>query len=561
MARSRAYERWYLLKRKRARLASTANITWATAFAAPTAVLRTWFDNNTGPRVPITNFVTGNVTVASQAEADALAGTQVTGTITVNAAVTLQNFRVRASADDSNTAQSLVLVNGSGSNSTIRYFHLDGRRGIGTYGINGTGATQNCLVQYGEIEWCGQDPIRGCRNCTYEYMYVHNVAGWNASIHGAFDYDTMVHTDGMQTTRDGVVVRRCWIENGVDVNNTSGIILNSVEIINSYVVEYCYLDGGGHVMHAYPDISLVDPGPNWWPHATYRYNRIGRAHKNTGGSEPWAIAGVPSEYMVTTGNIWTDTLLPVPSPAHVPTPFVPSSLGSACYAWWDAEWLPSLTLSAGAVSAWASRVGSAQSFVQATSTRRPLFDATGHNGRPAVVFDGVDDYLELASHSLPSGSTACEIWMVLDQRTLASVTGSVDIFDYGGGATVSRRVRRAVASGVNRLALQNGTGSATTSLTISAGDFSGRHVVRVQFTGTNLVGQVDNLATNTVASIPGTASAARARIGATDSSTTPTAGTYSNVAISSIVVTAPLDSTQAANMLTYLSRRTGGTVL
>ena len=65
--------------------------------------------------------------------------------------------------------------------------------------------------------------------------------------------------------------------------------------------------------------------------------------------------------------------------------------------WWDAS---ALGLSDGdAVASWSDLSGNSRTLAQGTSGARPAYRATGLNGKPAVDFDGSDDYLEVDSTS------------------------------------------------------------------------------------------------------------------------------------------------------------------
>ncbi|MEZ4219299.1 MAG: LamG-like jellyroll fold domain-containing protein [Polyangiaceae bacterium] len=61
--------------------------------------------------------------------------------------------------------------------------------------------------------------------------------------------------------------------------------------------------------------------------------------------------------------------------------------------WLDATGLPS-----GSVATWTDKSGKNKHAIQASAPKQPTHSATGLNGKPAVLFDGVDDYF-----SLPTG--------------------------------------------------------------------------------------------------------------------------------------------------------------
>jgi hypothetical protein len=86
----------------------------------------------------------------------------------------------------------------------------------------------------------------------------------------------------------------------------------------------------------------------------------------------------------------------------VPTDYTEGSIAL----WFDAFSPDTVTESSGAVSAWASRVGS-KSAAQADGTRQPIYSATAHNSLPGITADGSNDRLTVANPAgLPSGTTA-----------------------------------------------------------------------------------------------------------------------------------------------------------
>lgn len=87
----------------------------------------------------------------------------------------------------------------------------------------------------------------------------------------------------------------------------------------------------------------------------------------------------------------------------------PPGVASTRAVWWATD----LSVSDGAaVSSWVDRVNGF-TVSQATSARRPTFDADGLNGRPALLFDGSDDFLGLnASGALSTATQGCVVAVV-----------------------------------------------------------------------------------------------------------------------------------------------------
>jgi hypothetical protein len=218
--------------------------------------------------------------------------------------------------------------------------------------------------------------------------------------------------------------------------------------------------------------------------------------------------------------------------------------------WWDAERSDLITQSGGLVSAWADVVGG-YSAVQSISGQRPAYSATSFNNRPGITFDGVDDCVEMAAApaSFPTGSTGCEIWALVDQLTPSGDATARRVAAYGGTTTASARAL-ARASGNQA---QAPTGDGTTSIfpTNSLVAFTGRHVVRAVFTPTSAKADVDDVANGVLATSLNT-SAGKWRIGA---NTAATAGAFSQIVASAVLVTGLLTAPQATQLYTYLNAR------
>ena len=87
--------------------------------------------------------------------------------------------------------------------------------------------------------------------------------------------------------------------------------------------------------------------------------------------------------------------------------WTPLDLGARLAIWHDAEFV---TLTSGAVSSWDDLSGNGRHATQTTAASRPTVDATGINGRPALLFDGMNDYLN--SVIFRSGTASRSVFMV-----------------------------------------------------------------------------------------------------------------------------------------------------
>ena len=233
--------------------------------------------------------------------------------------------------------------------------------------------------------------------------------------------------------------------------------------------------------------------------------------------------------------------------------FTPLDLGEALHDLWDAERGGDLTLSGGAVTAWAS-ARNGYLAVQATSAARPLWSATGFNGRPGVSFDGIDDELTYEGVGLfPIGATPCEIWWLGSQDAPASDTGVRYAFAYGGGGTsVNRALRRSVPFGNNAANANVGSGSVVT-VSSAPGNYDGRCVHRLVVGAAGSRVDLNGVAGSTTGVVPAT-TGVRTRLGA---STAAAAGGFLQGVTSLVAVTALLSDPQASRMLGWLKARGG----
>lgn len=227
--------------------------------------------------------------------------------------------------------------------------------------------------------------------------------------------------------------------------------------------------------------------------------------------------------------------------------FTPSSLGTDLYEGWDANDTALITESSGSVSAWTgNKLGVTIS--QATEAFKPVYNATSFNGAPGIAFDGSDDFLaHLSTTGLPTGTTAFEIWALVQQDALVADTTSRTCVGYGASSAGSAcQIRRRVSGGQNQVVfLTSGTGTVETTTS-----FSSRHAIRALAQNALRV-EIDG-----TASTPGSATHnlgdTRLRFGAT---AVTTAAEFWEGQIAGIWITKLLDSTQAALMLAYLTAR------
>ena len=233
----------------------------------------------------------------------------------------------------------------------------------------------------------------------------------------------------------------------------------------------------------------------------------------------------------------------------------PAQLGAARLADWNADRADLISLSGASVTSWRDEVAG-YNFAQALTASQAVYSATGFNGSPAVSPDGTDDYYEIAGGvpaGLPTGGTPCEVWSLVQQSALAADATTRNALAWGTQVAGQRRsVTRAVVSAVNRARSSAGNNSADTNATDTVVDLSTRHVIRTQMTASQVIVSVDNGATTAAANVLAGTSAVRMRLFASASTT---ANGFWSGPTRRHIITTPLTTDQAAQMLAYLLAR------
>jgi hypothetical protein len=85
--------------------------------------------------------------------------------------------------------------------------------------------------------------------------------------------------------------------------------------------------------------------------------------------------------------------------------------------WLDGSDASTITLNSGNVSQWNDKSGNGRNFSQASAAAQPAYTANQLNGLPALIFDGVDDFLDGGQVLDLIGGLA--IFMVVRQRSAA----------------------------------------------------------------------------------------------------------------------------------------------
>jgi hypothetical protein len=225
---------------------------------------------------------------------------------------------------------------------------------------------------------------------------------------------------------------------------------------------------------------------------------------------------------------------------------------SKILAMWDAEDSNLITNATG-VSSWTDNVAGI-AVTQATTTKQPIWSATSFNGKAGVLFDAVDDILEVAPlpAAIPSGTTECEAWMLCSQDALTTDSVIKTGFAWGGGTVVDERlVQRRVSASANRAFVGNADGTTQHVVSDTAVNINTHHVIRCEYLATLTALTVDGAGRATVANnqITGTT---RLRIGG---NALNTANSWWKGQIAVFMITQPLAVDEAAQLLSDLSAR------
>jgi hypothetical protein len=179
-------------------------------------------------------------------------------------------------------------------------------------------------------------------------------------------------------------------------------------------------------------------------------------------------------------------------PATVP--WVPTDLGAALKAWWNADDHGTANMTdagAGLISAWKDRVGGLNT--TATTTARPTWAATSFNSAFAsLTFDGVANVLAGVGAAyasiLPVGATAGEIWGLADQTETAGSNNN--LFGYGGTSASGRVLARVLVTATSRARISD----ESVTLTDTAATFSGPTIIGGAWAGTVESGRINGSA-------------------------------------------------------------------
>ena len=238
-------------------------------------------------------------------------------------------------------------------------------------------------------------------------------------------------------------------------------------------------------------------------------------------------------------------------PVSPPEAWTPFHLGDALLGYWDAEDSASITLSGSNVTAWADRKGG-YTPTQATVANQPTWSATAMNGRPGLVFDGVDDFLELtpAPASFPIGANPSEIWVLVNQAAPGTSAGLKTAIGYGS-TSAARQIARVDASGTSRARAVIGYGANSANAIDTIVDFTGNHFARAIYGPTSTSISADGASAISVIVTPNT-TGIRLRIGA---GAGDVIASYWSGSINCILITSSIGIDQSNQIMNYMKYR------
>ncbi|WP_425065134.1 hypothetical protein [Reyranella sp.] len=228
-------------------------------------------------------------------------------------------------------------------------------------------------------------------------------------------------------------------------------------------------------------------------------------------------------------------------------------LGDDLYAWWCGDDHGSSLMTddgLGRISSWKDRKHRIN--LTAATTARPTWSATGFNSsKPAPVFDGAASCLRGTDLSLlPTGSTPCEIWALVEfTGALGTTSGRIPI-SYGG---VSGATRRQVAF-TNQTAASFTVGDGATNTANLVASAQPRSVlpkvIGALFTGTTIAGRNDGYPGLSIAAASLATTATRFAIG---SNNLNTAGNFFPGVIRQVLITKILSIANRLRMEGWLA--------
>lgn len=226
-----------------------------------------------------------------------------------------------------------------------------------------------------------------------------------------------------------------------------------------------------------------------------------------------------------------------------------AALGADLLAYWDATRPETMTIGGGnVVSSWRDLIAN-YNVAQASAPSMPVYNPTVFGGEPAVVFDGIDDYLRMIPSPLPTGPNPWSVYCCLSQDDPSSGTAR-RVVASGNGNSDSRHVGSRLSSSKRTIFGLYGNGSAPVINDVS-NHYVGRIFAGTVFTGTG--GTV--LANDATAALPaGTDASITTRLSFGSTSENSPGGFWLG-SVAAILITRPLSSDKATTLQRWLMKR------
>lgn len=236
-----------------------------------------------------------------------------------------------------------------------------------------------------------------------------------------------------------------------------------------------------------------------------------------------------------------------------PVSFLPSDLGAKLILWYDAEDPSTMTMDQG-VSSWNDKAGAYPVTQSTDPTKQPLFSANAVNGRPGLLFDGVDDVLMGAGLGPSRGPTGLdrEIWFLGSQLTADPVTATSAFFRMGSSTTARFWGRRVRLNGISGFSMTGGDGATEFPANVADPPFNGVVMARGRLSADGVRASLNGGAESFTSFAASISSNTSVTVGALNSGSG-----FWNGAMNSLLLTEPLTDTEAANLTAYLKGRAG----
>lgn len=268
--------------------------TWQAAWDTKSvATLRTWFSINTGPRIPLTKVINGEVIVTSQEQADALVGATINGHIIVNKPnIELRDFFIMGDGHP-------ILIDHRVGSNGLRIHHVEVNS---QYNENTVRCISGPATDIG-VEYCNLHHINdggsGRADSEYRYNWIHTPIVWV----GPWVTETDPHTDGIQVVGgSNIIIERNFIDitPSATANVISCVLVKCDDAaIDNVTIQNNYVNGGGRTI-------TVNTGAQGSP------TNVSVLNNWMGEDFSFGLWNITGGLTVTrTNNVWATTFTPV----------------------------------------------------------------------------------------------------------------------------------------------------------------------------------------------------------------------------------------------------------